>query len=171
MADVDIGSPAINRPANLAHGSTIIDLNNAANVSGRITEVRVWFDTLSTTLRVGTFYNIGGNDYKCRDSQVLGTTLQDQETVFEADILVVAGDFIGCYYSDGYIDRSTSAVEGSDAWTGGEHIDPGDEATYNVASPRMFSINGSGPGPYRANDVASGVDVAVRADLAVAVAA
>lgn len=143
---IDIGAEAIGRTGYQFPNATLINKENPANASGTITSVEIFaldgYDLLNCV--VGTFYTINGNRLKCRDSVAIGAVTGGSKRTFsELSLLVEAGDYIGIYYTDGYIENAGSGYAG--VWdTGGEHIDPGDEATYNLSSDDAISLKGIG---------------------------
>jgi len=89
---------------------------------------------------------VGGTNYKCRDSELIGDIVAGAErTIPDLSIDVVAGDFIGAYWasSDGIIEATSESGNGLYR-TAGEYIDPEDEATYTLASTRTPSLYGTG---------------------------
>ncbi|GAJ07462.1 unnamed protein product, partial [marine sediment metagenome] len=97
-----------------------------------------------TGLRVGTFYTTNGNTLKCRDSELIGDVEAGAERTFTGlSIAVVEGDYIGCYFTGGYIETDTSGFGG--VWyITSEQIDPGDEATYSFLAGDAISLYGYG---------------------------
>lgn len=143
MAAIDIGAAAIDRAAYVSGNSTCLDLTNPANATGTITSVQVYINTAVTgNFRVGTFYLVSGTDYKCRSSVGLGALAVGLNTINGLSLPVVAGDFIGWYFTgSGAIDRTDYG--GSSAFVSGEYIDAGDQATY-TAGVRLYSLYGTG---------------------------
>jgi len=140
---IDIGSPAINRNSSAGYGSTRINQANPANASGIITSVEIWANANMTGCRVGTFYTINGNTLKCRDSAVIGNVTQGAKRTFNGlSIAVEAGDYIGWYATAGKIEADYNT--GQYWYASGEHIDPGDEATYSVFTHGTMSLYGKG---------------------------
>ncbi len=135
VTNIDVGSAATDRNVTSVAGYTQIDLANPALASGKITSVEVWANTTLAGFRVGTFYLVSGTTYRCRDSAIIGTVTAGSKQTITQDssgnalaITVVAGDFIGCYYTGGTLETSNSGGSGR-AYTIGEKIDPGDQAT------------------------------------------
>jgi hypothetical protein len=91
---------------------------------------------------VGTFYVTDGNILKCRDSVSVGNITGGQLTKIEGlSLAVEAGDFLGCYFTAGRIERSASGYD--DLWyVSGEYIDPGDETTYSTYYGDAISLYG-----------------------------
>ncbi len=132
MADIDVGSAAINRNTSLnATDTTMIDANNAANASGHVTEVEIWAATYLSGVRIGIFYLVSGSTYKCRDSTTIGDVAAGSKRTFTVQLNVQTGDFIGFYTTSGNIE-ATSDVGGT-LWVAGEHIDVDDQAVYAPA--------------------------------------
>lgn len=102
---IDIGSPAISRPATMDKtGYTDITKENPANASGKITSIKIWANTNLTGVVVATFYIVSGNNFTVRDKHTIGTVTAGSEQTFSGlDITVEAGDFIGMYATGGKI--------------------------------------------------------------------
>lgn len=149
---IDIGSDGIRRTSSVSSQVTRINLINPANDTGIITTVELFVAWDMTGLRVGTFYLVSGTTYKCRDSAELGDFLEtegDGPTYINKDIYdddlaieVEEGDLIGCYYASGQLENDDSG--GEDKLVGGEHIDPGDEASYTIGATKILSLGGTG---------------------------
>lgn len=142
--DIDVGSAAIYRTAPFVGGYTIIDYNNAANDTGHIDTVETYMNNGGAgTAIAGTFY--ASSDFKCRDSQSIGTTVAGAHSTTGLDISVSAGDFIGIYMfsASDYICRAGSGGSGI-YYKAGEYIDPGDEATFTLGSGDILSLYGTG---------------------------
>lgn len=166
MADIDIGSAALEREANFGGaGYTSIDENNPANNTGTITSVEIWAGVNMTGCRIGTFYTTNGNTLKCRDSATIGNVTAGSKQTFTEDsggnplaIEVSAGDYIGLYYATGDIRYDFT---GLGVWyASGEHIDPNDEATYTHIASRTISLYGEGVLPVTWEDL-SGLSAGV----------
>ena len=141
---IDIGADAIDRPSQFASGWTIISMDNPANATGILTSIEIWAVSDITGLIVGTFYTINTNTLKCRDSEPIpGTILLGSKVTKAVSISVEAGDYIGCYFTDGLIDRSTFGYAG--LWgLMAESIDPGDEADFDTWPGDAISLHGIG---------------------------
>ncbi len=141
---IDIGAEAIDRASYIAVGYTVIDKNNPANASGTLHTVKVYAFISLNGLRVGTFYLTNGNKLKCRDSVLIGYVENGEVRTFTGlSIAVEAGDYIGCFYTSGNIERD---IEGFVGFWGkyGENIDPGDQATYTFYDGDAMSLYGIG---------------------------
>ena len=153
MADITMGLPAINRSSSTGSNKTIIVKDNPADASGTITTVEIWCLADITGCRVGTFYVVSGNTLKCRDSAVIGAVASGAKRTFTEDegsnplaIEVEAGDYIGCFYTDGNIEVDTSGYAGF-WYIAYERIDPGDEGNYSSEADDGVSLYGIGEEP------------------------
>ncbi len=144
VSDIDVGAYPVNRDNVASSGWTRIDKANPANASGTLHSVKVWAANSITGLRVGTFYTTNGNTLKCRDSELIGDVVSGAERTFTGlSITVVEGDYIGCYFTGGSIDRHT--LEYTGIWSvSGEFIDPNDETTYTPLVGDAISLYGYG---------------------------
>ena len=146
---VDIGAEATNRGTSTGSGHTLVSKATPASIGGTITSIDIWAFINITGLRIGTFYTTNGNTLKCRDSVALANITAGSKVTRSVDsgsnplaIAVEIGDYIGCYYTGG--DLETDTTGGSGMWyvANEEHIDPDDEATYNLSAPFEISLGG-----------------------------
>ncbi len=139
---VDIGSEAINRTNVVGTSITFIVNDNPATSAGTVNSVDIWAETNITGLRVGIFYKTNGNVFKCRDSEAIAGTITAGSKVTKAvSVAVEIGDYIGCYFTGGALERSLAAFAG--VWFfGGEAIDPNDEETYSIFTGDAISLGG-----------------------------
>ncbi len=141
---VDIGEEAIDGNANRVATWTVINRGNPATISGRITSIDIWADVADITgLRVGTFYTTNGNTLKCRASEAIAgaITVGSKVTKTGLTIAVEIGDYIGCYFTGGWLELQTTGLGG--VWSFfGERIDPDDEAVYSLDATHGNSLGG-----------------------------
>ena len=141
---IDIGSAATDRPATWGYTSTTFVVDNPANASGIINTVEVWFNTDATGFRAGTFFLVSGTTYQCRDSETIGNVTSGSKKTFTGlSIDVVTGDYLGKYNTAGNIERDDTGFLGL-RYATGEHIDPGDQASYSISSGDTMSLYGTG---------------------------
>lgn len=139
-----IGSEAIDRPTYWSPNYTLISKDGPADGSGTIKTIEIWVYTELAGLIVGTFYTTNGNTFKCRDSEAIpGSIFPGSKVTKEITVAVETGDYIGCFFTGGGIERDAQGYAG--LWyKSGEYIDPGDEATYVMASGDTISLYGIG---------------------------
>ena len=113
MAAIDVGNAAIDRATESTEGATYIDLANPANLSGKITSIELWFNGITATgVKVGTFSGSGGQ-YTSRDVATIGNVTSGSKQTFSGlSINVVAGDFIGIFFSSGGLELDTTGGSG-----------------------------------------------------------
>jgi len=145
IASIDMGNEAINRSGFVYPTITFIDNANPANYTGTLTSIQVWATTNLTGLRVGTFYNVSGTTYKCRDSETIGSVTAGSLQTFTVDIDVVAGDYIGCYFASGWLEASDTLTS-TLYYKVGEYIDPNDSATFSTTGNNGISLYATGQG-------------------------
>jgi hypothetical protein len=141
MSVIDLGTAAIDRPTYSIEGNTYIELDNPANASGRITSVEIWADITLTGCKVATFYLVSGNNYSTRDYESIADVVAGGVRTFAVNLDVVAGDFIGIYYTGGRIEKDSTI--GSRTWIAGNQI-PCTNYTFNAPSLSMYSLYGIG---------------------------
>ena len=142
MAAIDIGPGASLRSTFTGANRTTIELDNPANDTGTITEMKVYLRVSASAAKVGTMYASPSPDYTPRDFEVIGAILQDAiRTLSGLDIDVTTGDYATFYSNDGRI--SNDILGGSDRYilTGDGF---GGENTYALQTPWESSIEGSG---------------------------
>lgn len=139
---VDIGAEAIDRGTLSIYEVTRILKDGQAIVAGTITSIDIWANTNVTGLIVGTFYTTNGDTLKCRDSEAIPGTITAGSKVTKAvSIAVEIGDYIGIYWTGGYLERDSSGFAGF--WEkNGKYIDPNDETNYTFYSGDALSIGG-----------------------------
>lgn len=138
---IDIGSEAIARTGFFLSGTTIINLENPANESGTITSLELHVDASLSDCKVGTFSR-NGNNFTCRDYEVIGSVPSGSKQIFSVSITCLAGDYIGIFFSGGQIDRNTSGYPGIYTKSG-DHFEAG-EQTYNFTADHTISAYGTG---------------------------
>ena len=141
---VDIGVEAINRSSLEGFGKTIINRGATASEAGNVTSIDIYvrLDKDITGLIVGIFYATNGNTLKCRSAQAIAGTITGGSKVSKVvSLSVEIGDYIGCYFTGGELERDRSGYAGY--WTKtGEYIDVDDEATYSLLSGDAISLGG-----------------------------
>ncbi|KKM75835.1 hypothetical protein LCGC14_1386270, partial [marine sediment metagenome] len=104
--------------------------------------IDIWVDSNITGLIVGTFYVVSGYTLKCRASEAIpGTITAGSKVTKVVSITVGIGDYIGLYFTAGYVEREATGYAGM--WLiSGKHIDPDDEATYGMQEGDTISLGG-----------------------------
>ena len=144
MAPIDIGPGAIDRDGSYISGYTTIDKANPANASGILASVEVRAHSALSGCKVGTFYQSGGaGEYTCRDYTVIGSVPAGSKQTFSGlSIDVEAGDLLGIYFSDGYIEANESGQAGIYSLSG-DHFESGEQA-FDFYSGDAVSIYATG---------------------------
>lgn len=113
MAEIDIGVlVAEAQGQGWAATSTRINEANPANLSGKITEVKIWALSEIADFVVAVFEKVNGDTFTARASQALGTITPGELITKEVDLEVEAGDYIGCYGSGGSMDGKAAGGVG-----------------------------------------------------------
>ena len=144
--DIIIGSPATDRPSSLSDNITSVCMENPANASGKIISVEIYaYDAEAwpmTGIEVATFFVVSGNNLSTRDSQALANITTSGKHIREVDLNVVEGDYLGIFYSGGYIERDTTGFDG--IWfISGDNI-PCSDVTFGVFGGDTISLYGTG---------------------------
>jgi hypothetical protein len=139
---ITMGNAATDRASSSTASYTYLDIANPATGTGTINSIELWASvSLSGTNKVGTFYLTSGTNYKCRDSETLGTITAGSKQTVVVDLTVVTGDVIGLYWSNGSLERDETG--GSSMYVSGDYADPNDETTY-TAGARILSLYATG---------------------------
>lgn len=146
---IDVGFPAddYNTTWNMCKYTSLSEIN-PANADGEIDTVDIYANANLTACYVGMFYNTGGNDFKCRDSESVGNvTAGDQPPITGLTIDVLTGDLIGCKATNaeasGRIECYHNETDGV-YYVLGEFIDPNDETTYSFLDAYSMALYGTG---------------------------
>lgn len=147
MADIDVGSAAIDRSSASTATYTGFYLDNPVNANGYITHIEIYVNTAITGAKVGFFRLVSGTTYRCigiADLGSISTGLQEFDAPADfAQIAVEAGDFIGAYSSSGKMDIDTSGGSGV-RYISGDHCVVDDESSYSFLGGRIASLYGEG---------------------------
>jgi hypothetical protein len=146
---INIGADATNRGSNGGSNFSYIDLNLAANADGTIDTWQIYPQVNIAGFKVGTLYLISSTTYKCRDVEAIGNVTvgaPDPDVFTGCSTDVITGDFPGCYFSSGSIERDTSGFVAIRYVTGGgDYITIGTEANYaTLRAYDAISLHGTG---------------------------
>jgi len=118
-ADIDVGSPAIDRDLTTGDGYTNILKANPVNATGTINHIEVYMaDTAQHDITIASFEEVSANTFTARDNSGVITTVPGLNT-FNAPgdftaFDISTGDYIGFYCVGGcYVDKTNS---GDGAW-------------------------------------------------------
>lgn len=148
---IDIGSVAIDGNDYWLTG-TWINGANPANETGTITTVKIYAQTgyPLAGCKVATFYLEAGTNFSTRDYETVnngngaGVVVAGSEQTFTVDLDVVAGDYIGIYFSSGRIESTTSGT----SWrTQAADNIPSDNVEYTAIANVTLSLYGTGATP------------------------
>lgn len=140
---INMGIEAIDRPSTVPAGYTFIVVDNPANASGTITDVDVYVNNNIGGLELGIFYNTSGLNFKCRSAVSIGASSTGFHRYSGLSLAVEPGDYIGCFYVSGAIDRHDAG--GAGAWyEESDNCVVDNETLYQLSSGRMFSLYGTG---------------------------
>lgn len=145
MADIDIGSPAIDRNVSWGTIRTTINKDNPANLSGKITSVEIWAKENMSNCEVATFYVVSGNSLSTRDTQAVGSVTAGSKQTFEVDLNVEEGDYLGIYYTAGDIELSSADYVG--VWHSGpdtSDLIPCTNHEFGYTATKTMSLYGTG---------------------------
>ena len=138
--DITIGWPAIDRGTSL--GAYTMINNNPANESGVINSVEIWCSTSLVNCEVAIFTQGDANVFSSGDSEVIGAVASGAKRTFVVDLNVTAGDYIGCYYTSGNIERDSSGCDGM--WYKSNDNIPCTDITFTNLATSAISLCGTG---------------------------
>lgn len=141
---IDVGGACEDRLSYSNMSMTRIDLNNAANASGILTNVCCWMKAVGAyDLYFGIFYQISGNTYKCR-SAVNAGRLDVGENNEVVSLAIEAGDIIGAYGGSNDNRIETGSAGAGHLWHAGNCCVVNNETTYSLSADRTMSLYGTG---------------------------
>jgi hypothetical protein len=139
---IDIGSAAINRQTYWTSGYTLVLKNNPANADGSIDTIEIWAVTSLSNCEVATF-SASGDNLTTRDSEALGSVTSGSQQEFTGlDMDVLAGDYLGAYYTAGQIERSNDSAFG--LWYKNSDEIPCTGSTFSSSAIAEVSLYGTG---------------------------
>jgi len=141
MAAIDVGALAIDRGSQLSGGYTVIEESNPANLTGAITLVKIYAESAMLGVKVGIFYKRNGDTFSTRSNVTLGD-IADDYTEHIVNLAVVAGDFIGIYFTGGTISRELTGGVG--AWLHLADDIPCTDVIFTHYDEHIYSLYGEG---------------------------
>lgn len=116
---IDVGELPYDGDDSWGAGPSIFTLENPANNTGNIDEVRVWVAANCTDFKVGPFYYTGppAGKHTCRSVGTIGNVTSGSTQIFNAPadftaFAIVTGDYIGCYTNTGSMERELLGKSG-----------------------------------------------------------
>ena len=148
--DIEIGCPAIDGDSNLGtNNKTVVDRNNPANGTGKITSIEIWAKVEMTGVKIAIFRLVSGNNLSTYDYETIQIDGQDPGVVpagskqtATVDLDVEEGDYIGLYYATGDIELDYFVSDGI-WWSVGDKI-PCTDVTFNTVGNNNMSLCGTG---------------------------
>jgi len=136
------GSAVVGYP-NITH----VNKSNPANATGKITRIEMYAYANLSNCKVATFYRPDPagfpNKLSTRDTESIGTVISGSKQIFEVDLDVVEGDYIGIYFTAGYLCADQPGYDGR--WYINEDKIPCINQTFEVsATSDTVSIYGTG---------------------------
>ena len=142
---IDVGPGATDRATYFSAASTYVDLNNPANADGNLDTMEIWPYGNLQALVIGTFSG-SGTSYNDRDYESIGdATSGSKQTYTGKSCDVITGDFLGCYYVTGTVERDTTGSSGV-YYKSGNQFGTGAQ-TYVLIAGDAISIYATGTEP------------------------
>jgi len=146
MAAIDVGYSGGINTYQTYFSYTTITKYNAANDTGKITSVLINFNAEGNNganVKVGTFYG-SGVSFTVRDYATIGTVTKGSDQTFTGlDIDVSTDDYIGVYYTDGFISIGTGATDTRIRYNG-DAFATGGAITYTAFGDYYVYVSGIG---------------------------
>lgn len=140
MALINIGSPAIDRDSYFHPAiHTAVNKDNPANEAGTITKVQIWANSAMTSVKIGIFYVVSGNNLSTRSWQAV-SDLSIGFNELDVSLACEVGDYIGIEYATGSVDRSTSGYAGT--WATATYNIPCTDVTFTPGAGDTGSLHG-----------------------------
>lgn len=144
---LEFGDTCIDRSANSnsvfgATLYTVIVKTVAAPQDGILNKVEIWASTNMAGVQIGVFTPLGSENYTTRSYCTIGSVTAGAKRAFTGLSLAVhAGDFIGIYWTGGYIEEDLSGAGTSLAYKQGIYI-PCTNAAFTAIGGYPMSLRG-----------------------------
>ncbi|GAJ18015.1 unnamed protein product, partial [marine sediment metagenome] len=112
-----------------------------ANAAGQVESIDIFPNTGLTGVKIGIFYHISGDTYKCRSSVTLGNVSAGFQNISGLSLAVEIGDVIGMYWASGTMERNTTEEDGI-YYVTGDYCDEGDQVAFYLLSDDAISLGG-----------------------------
>lgn len=139
---IDIGVEAIDRPDGASYNTTWVNKGNPANDTGTIDSIEIYALNNLVGCKVGIFYTTNGDTLKCRSATTIGAVTAGSKQTSAVSLTVVAGDYIGIYFTSGDIE-STEATGNGKWYQTTDHCVVDDEISYTPTTGDI-SLYGTG---------------------------
>ena len=127
--DIDVGPGAVYSVHSFGWSTTLLAKGNPANDSGWLDTIEVFAYSSMQGAKVGTFSG-SGTSYTNRDCETIGgVTAGSKQTYTGLSCVVQTGDFLGIYWSAGYI-RISGGVSGDAYYLAGDQCGTGAKTYY-----------------------------------------
>ena len=142
-SDIDIGSPAIDRNSQYSAPRTVVNKNNPANETGKITNIEIYVNVQTVALQVATFFIVSGNNLSTRDYQDLGVLATGYHSI-AVDLDVEVGDYIGYWEATGQVDVVSTGGTGCWAIATDQIPCTNVEFALDSGGDNLLSLSGTG---------------------------
>jgi len=139
---INVGSEAKERVGSDGSGYTRIAGDKTANGSGKIVAVEIFAAQTMGGVKVGIFYKTNGNTLKCRSAATIGIVTAGSKQRFSVSLAIETGDYIGIYWSSGYISVDTEGVGYWFDFVPGDRCIVDNETTYIFSDNKTSSLYG-----------------------------
>jgi hypothetical protein len=112
---IDVGPGAVSRASSQGTTFTMVDRNNAANADGTLDTMEFYFTSGGdgSNVKCGTFSHSDSTHAAMRDYETIGTVTKGSKQTFTGlNCDVVTDDYLGIYYTGGYLYQVGSGNSG-----------------------------------------------------------
>jgi len=142
---IDIGTLVEDHDVATGAYTTRINKDNSSNGTGKLTRIEIYAYTNLSNCKVATFYRpdpVGfPNNFSTRDTEFIGTVIAGSKQIFKVDLEVAEGDYIGVYFTAGYI---CSSYGYSNIWINSGDYIPCTNQPFLVGAEYAVSLYGTG---------------------------
>ncbi|MBA7593027.1 hypothetical protein ES708_35236 [subsurface metagenome] len=120
-------------------------MGNPANRTGKIKNIEIYGDDVVNLLgvTVATFYRKEENNFYTRDYEYIGDVAPGKKRIFEVDIDVSSGDYIGVVAKSSSLIQTDISGGDNIMYKHGEYI-PCENENFNVQTGWVISLYGKG---------------------------
>ena len=141
---IDIGSLAIDRALYwTSYRATRVVQGNPANNTGKITKVYIYAHSAMTSVEIGIFHVVSGNNLSTRSTHTIGNVAIGL-TEHDVDMEVIAGDYIGFTYATGEIELTGTGQGEVGVWKRTDDSVPCTNVLFEDVDDCTISLYGEG---------------------------
>lgn len=110
---IDVGSSATNRGNQTGvDNRTFVSKANPANATGTLKTLEIWASVNLVNCQVASFYVVAGNNLSTRDSCYIGGVTAGSKQIFDIELGIESGDYLGIYSTTGRMEMDIAGGDG-----------------------------------------------------------